>query len=181
MKRVMLVAVLLLSISAIAAAADDFPKAEVFGGYSFVRCNPGYTNDTSCNLNGWNASVAFNANKGFGFVADFGGAYGSVEPYAGYNVDLKIHSFLFGPKVAMRTEKITPFAQALFGVSHTKYSDDDNTYADFTMALGGGLDLNVHKNMAVRLAQAEYITTQVSGVRFNHFRYSAGVVFQLGK
>jgi len=175
MKRVTLVAVCLLFISAIAVAADA-PKAEVFGGYSYLHCDKNSFGDT-CNLNGWDASVAFNAAKYFGIVADFGGTYGTVT-----DRDVKVYSFLFGPKFAVRKNKVTPFAQALFGVANLKQSEATWSLSenDFAMALGGGLDINVSKKIAVRAAQAEYVMTRSSGEAFNHFRYSAGIVFKLG-
>jgi opacity protein-like surface antigen len=175
MKRVTLVAVCLLFISAIAVAADA-PQVEVFGGYSYLRCNIG-DSDVSCNLNGWNASVVFNAPKYIGVVADFGGTYGTVD-----DVDTKIHSFLFGPKFAVRKDKVTPFAQALFGVAHSKKSVAGvslSSDSDFAMALGGGLDINVGKKMAVRVAP-EYLMTRREGETSNDFRLSAGIVLKLG-
>jgi opacity protein-like surface antigen len=177
MKRVTFVAVFLLFISAIAAAAEDAPQAEIFGGYSYLRCDTG-DSSISCNLNGWNASVAFNAAKYFGIVADFGGAYGTVN-----NTDFKMHSFLFGPKFAVRKEKVTPFAQALFGAANTKKSASGVSLSsknDFAMSLGGGLDLNAIKKITIRVAQAEYLMTRSGGESFNHFRFSVGVVFKLG-
>jgi len=174
MKRVTLVAVFLLFVAAIATAAEDAPKVELFGGYSFLHCNPGI--DANCNLNGWTASAAFKVNNSFGFVADFGGDYGTVK----YN-DMSVHSFLFGPKVAVRKGKVTPFAQALFGVSQTRSDAYAAAYSDFAMALGGGLDINAGEKVAIRIAQVEYIATQENAVLYNHFRYSAGVVLKLGK
>jgi opacity protein-like surface antigen len=176
MKRVMLVAVCLLFISAIAVAADDAPKAEVFGGYSYLHCDTGVS-DVSCNLNGWNASLVFNAPKYFGIVADFNGTYGTVN-----DVDTKVHSFLFGPKFAVRKEKFTPFAQALFGVANSKTSASGvslESKNDFAMTLGGGLDINVGKKMAVRVAP-EYLMTRSAGETYNSFRLSAGIVLKLG-
>jgi outer membrane immunogenic protein len=178
MKRVTLVAVFLLFISAVAVAADDAPKAEVFGGYSYFRCDMQGVN-TSCSLHGWDASVAFNAAKYFGIVADFGGTYGKVN-YSDY----KIHSFLFGPKFAVRKEKVTPFAQALFGVANTKISKSGvslSSQNDFAMTLGGGLDYNASQKITVRVAQAEYFMTRSAGESLNNFRYSAGIVLKLGK
>jgi opacity protein-like surface antigen len=175
MKRVMLVAVCLLFISAI-AVAEDAPKAEVFGGYSYVRCDTGVS-DITCNLNGWNASLAFNAPKIVGVVADFGGAYGTVD-----GIDTKAHTFLFGPKFAVRKEKVTPFVQALFGVMNLKSSISGLGSAsenDFAMALGGGLDFNMGKKIAIRVAP-DYLLTRSEGESFNNFRLSAGIVFKLG-
>jgi hypothetical protein len=51
-------------------------------------------------------------------------------------------------------------------------------------AAGGGVDIQVTKLMAIRPVQAEYfLSTIPDGLnsRQNSFRFSAGVVFRLGK
>jgi hypothetical protein len=40
--------ILLLWLGSLSVVAQDFPKAEIFGGYQYSRQN-------STNLNGWNA------------------------------------------------------------------------------------------------------------------------------
>jgi opacity protein-like surface antigen len=171
MKRMTLVAVLLLFAAAMAFAADEAPQAEVFGGYSYIQCDMGDI-DIPCNLNGWNLSIAANAAENFGLVADFGGYYGSDE---------RIHSFLFGPKFALRKAKIAPFGQALFGVAHVKktvgYVKESSN--DFAMTLGGGIDFAACEKVSFRIAQAEYFMTRSSGTLYNHFRFSAGIVLKL--
>jgi hypothetical protein len=53
MRKLLTVTVLFLLASL--AVAQDYPKAEIFGGYQFSRQN-------SSNLNGWNASLTGNFN-----------------------------------------------------------------------------------------------------------------------
>jgi opacity protein-like surface antigen len=173
MKRVTLVAVFLLLVSGIAFAGDTTPKMEVFGGYAYFNCDTG-DSDLSCNLNGWDLSAAFNANSYMGIVADFGGVYGreAGEAY------IDVHSYLFGPKFAFRKEKVTPFAQALFGAATFGNSENVNAFA---MTLGGGLDFDATEKMAIRLAQVEYFLTRNNDVTSHNFRYSAGIVFKLGE
>jgi hypothetical protein len=176
MKRVTLVAVFLLFVAAIATAAEDAPKVELFAGYSLFHCNPGI--DATCNLNGWDASATFKVNNTLGIVADFGGNYGTVKFQ-----DTMVHTFAFGPKIAYRTAKMTPFAQALFGLSQGKMTPSGvvaKASDNFEMSIGGGLDFNAGK-MAIRVAQAEFITTPAGGNALNHFKYSTGLVFKLGK
>jgi hypothetical protein len=60
------------------------------------------------------------------------------------------------------------------------------------MALGGGLDIDVGHGISVRPVQADYILQRFVATLpdngnlvshtfyFNHFRYSAGVVFRFG-
>jgi hypothetical protein len=53
------------------AGAQETPKCEVFGGYSWVRTNI-VVSGTPFNMNGGSASVAYNLSSWFGLVADFG-------------------------------------------------------------------------------------------------------------
>ena len=172
MKKLLFFAVILLGVSAL-AVAQDVPRAEVFGGYTYLRCDTDDA-DLACNQHGWNASAAFNGNKWLGAVADFSGHYGKIE-----DEDINLHSFLFGPKVTFRSEKVTPFLQALFGTSRIGAGDESDW--EFAMTFGGGLDINVNEQIAVRPAQVEYFTTKMGSDFLDHFRYSAGIVFKIGK
>ena len=78
MKKFMLFSVLLCGFSAM-AIAQGVPKLELFGGYSYGRCDAKEAfgqDNLDCNLNGWNGAVSMNPNKRVGVVADFGGLYG---------------------------------------------------------------------------------------------------------
>lgn len=195
MKKVMLVALLFLGFSTILMAQDK-PKAEVFGGYSYLHTSD---NGFSTNFNGASGSVAFNANEWFGVVGDFGyyhaspdiPAIGLVLPVSG-SASVNTFSFLFGPKITMRgNEKFTPFAQALFGGAHQKTSLDVTGFGStstsetaFAMALGGGFDVKVAKSVAIRLVQVEYVLTKFNdgdSNRQNSVRISTGLVFRFGQ
>lgn len=188
MKKLVLIAVLLLGFSAM-AMAQDVPMAEVFGGYSFFRCDAG--DDVSCNFNGWNAAAAFNLNNNWSGVIDISGHYGwygpTVVSVRGTNTyinwyDVKSHNILFGPRYNLRMEKFTPFAHALFGLNHVNPESYDSVQNNFAMAFGGGVDVNINDRISLRPAQLDYMTTRVVGADWsNNFRFSAGVVFKFGK
>lgn len=173
--------VLLLAVS---AAAQDNPKADVFLGYSYVRANPGSTSGIpGFNLNGGSANVAFNATPTFGVVADFGGYH--VGNIGGVPASGAIYSYLFGPRISFRGDRVTPFAQALFGGAHATAgaAGTSATANTFAMALGGGLDVKATEHVAVRLVQAEYLMTRfdVTGTgrtNQNNARISAGIIFR---
>lgn len=196
MKKVMLVALLFLGFSTIVMAQDK-PKAEVFGGYSYLHTSD---NGFSTNFNGASGSVAINANEWFGVVGDFGYYHASpdisaiavVLPGVNGSASLNTFSFLFGPKIAMRgNEKFTPFAQALFGGAHqttsldvTGFPSTSTSETAFAMALGGGFDVKVAKSVAIRLVQAEYVLTKFNdgaNNRQNSVRISTGLVFRFGQ
>src|SRR5213596_2891209 len=70
------IGVVFLCLLPLAAMAQDTPKAEVFGGYSYLRVNELSGLGIGLNLNGWNGSVTGNVNDWFGVKADFSGQYG---------------------------------------------------------------------------------------------------------
>jgi len=47
--------------------------------------------------------------------------------------------------------------------------------------VGGGLDLKVSPNVALRLFQADYEMSRFSGTRQDNIRLSAGIVIRVGK
>ena len=52
--------------------AQSYPRAEVFGGYSYFRADP-----VGFNLNGFEGSLSGNISPWFGVVGDISGHYGS--------------------------------------------------------------------------------------------------------
>jgi len=179
-------------------AAQEAPKAELFGGYSYANFDAGNGADR-LNLNGWNASVAGNFNRWFGVVGDFSGQYGSQA-----GVKRNSHSFLFGPRFSARqNEWVTPFVHALFGTTRAHRESDSvepaRTENAFSTAIGGGLDVKAGETLSIRLAQADYFLTrfdEASGIvciqstilpcpttragTQHNFRFSTGVVFRFG-
>lgn len=206
MKRLLSVTSLVL-FACLSASAQEYPKAEVFGGYSYFRANGG------ANLHGWNASVSGNLNSWFGLVADFSGHYDSTSSRSQFSFpgfpgfpgipgspplsiavssDTRVHTFLAGPRFSYRKkERITPFAHALFGASRrhaetevildgasrTFFSGNNTSFA---AAVGGGVDVELSKNIALRVVQAEYVLTRSFGFNGNNARVSTGIVFRFG-
>jgi len=166
----------LVFLALLPAVAQNVPKAEVFGGYSWAGGN----------FHGWNASVTGNVTKRFGIVADFSGHYGS-EIDGPLLVKEDAHSFLFGPRVTFRRKKVSPFVYALFGVtrfhasatvSGQKLSDTDT---GFSSAVGGGLDIKLNDRVSVRAFQLDYFRPNFFGEAHNRGRLAFGVVLHLRK
>jgi hypothetical protein len=65
---------LLFCVLASVGLGQDFPKAEVYGGYSYVNID---TNGLTSrqNANGWEAAVSGNFNKWFAVEGDVSGYY----------------------------------------------------------------------------------------------------------
>ncbi len=182
MARKLVAAVGLLLLLPLTALAQDAPKVEVSGGFSYLRT----VELSAFNLYGWNASVAGNLNPWFGVVGDLGGNYAS--PSSGVfglaGVDVKAHTFLFGPRFSYRSAgRTTMFCHALFGGAHGSAGSFGVTATDtaFAMALGGGFDIRLADSVAFRALQLDYLMTRFGGDRQNSVRLITGVVFRFGK
>jgi hypothetical protein len=169
--RKMLVLAALLALLPCAAVAQDTPTAEVFGGYSYLRANPG-GGFLGSNASGWNASAAWNWNKSLGVKGDFSGHYccsGNGE---------KKHDFLFGPQLNFRRQSANYFLHALVGVSHGNAPGFSKTV--MAWAGGGGIDVRWTDRISIRVAQVDYFGTHYASTMQHHFRYSGGIVFKFG-
>lgn len=202
MKKLLGIVIVLMVVS-VPAFCQDHPKAEVFGGYQYTHISYGIPSGaellpgdhTAESYNGWNGAFTVWAKPWLGVTGDVSGAYKSDALFSGSGVNVKVHTFMFGPTIASHSnEKFVPFAHVLFGGAHCSASGLGAGSGDcigagsnsFAMAFGGGLDVG-SKKIAFRVGQFDYIYT-----RFGHegsadipplnhqntFRYSAGIVFR---
>jgi hypothetical protein len=181
------------------------PKAELFLGYSYLHAVPGLAaGNRLVWLNGGSASIAYNLNRYLGIVADFGAMTNSEVRFTGAytstvdvnNSNVNAFTYLFGPRFSFRKyNRITPFAQVLFGGAHanevtlTSCTSDCTllpSQSTFAMTAGGGLDIKVHRHFAIRIIQAEYLMTNFENLTTgksatqNDMRLSSGIVFRFG-
>ncbi len=175
---------------------ESFPRVEVFGGYSYIRFNvKGSTTALHQNfdLHGGTGALAFNVNRWFGLVADFGGYKVSDLPSG---VSAKAYTYLFGPQFSHRGARWTPFAHFLFGAARATadvgtvsiagptFFDNTSFHENkFATALGGGFDLKLSKHIAWRVVQGEYLLTKFTdgnNNQQNNVRASTGLVFRFG-
>jgi|SRR5580700_884708 outer membrane protein OmpA-like peptidoglycan-associated protein/opacity protein-like surface antigen len=186
---------------------NSYPKVEWFLGYSFWRAMPTSSSNRMGYLHGGSTSVAYNFNRYLGLVADFGGFDNSRLTLLGptgsetVNSNGSAYTYVFGPRLSYRRyERITPFAQALFGGVHASSVNisgctgsssctplgSDNAFA--TM-LGAGFDLKISRHIAWRVFQGEFLLTHFKdpfsanpderGWQKN-VRFSTGIVFRFG-
>jgi outer membrane protein OmpA-like peptidoglycan-associated protein len=182
------------------------PRVELFLGYSYLRAVPTLaTGNRLVWLNGGSTSIAFNLNRYLGIVGDFGGfddtqlrlAGTSGSPTTVADSSGTVFTYLAGPRLSFRKyNRITPFAQVLFGDAHASavtLSDCAGggctplpTEDSFALTAGGGLDLRIRRHLAIRLIQAEYLMTRFKDLTTgnntmqNDVRLSSGVVFRFG-
>jgi outer membrane protein OmpA-like peptidoglycan-associated protein len=172
---------LLVPISSAAQDNTNYPKAELFGGYSWY--NPGGRLSTYGKLpgiaKGWGAAGTFNFRKWVGFTVDVGGHY--KDP-------ANVSTFLFGPQFKIRGDSpFTPFLETMVGVAHigprTIFPDKNSP----AFAGGGGFDYKINDWFQWRVLQADYIYTtyknklvDTTTSRWDGARLQGGAVFTFG-
>jgi hypothetical protein len=101
MRKLVLMGIMVLAMSCV-ALAEDFPKFEVFGGYSYLRTDLNNNqpasfsgglfksfNLGSAGLHGYDVSVAYNLNSWVGLKVDFSGNFGK-QYFDGFTDMLKV-------------------------------------------------------------------------------------------
>lgn len=120
-----------------------------------------------------------------------------IVPAGTFSSNANMFTYQFGPVVRIPMHSVTVFGETLFGGSNTNgYANIEKainagggtlnisgTQHPFSMAVGGGLDVNVSKSFAVRVGEFDYFLTRytnpiTSTNNQNNFRYLAGVVFR---
>ena len=150
---------ILLLLSSSALGQDgDYPRVEVFGGFSLLGRGdePSY---------GWQASISRNFHENIGIVVDAGGRYQS---------GVQLDEFLVGPRLTARTDSGALFVHALAGLNALSETA-------FAVGFGVGADVNVG-DWTIRMLQIDYIGNRISGLdewSWNS-RLGMGLVFKFG-
>lgn len=165
--------VLLLAGVSLPAVAQDIPRVQVFGGYSYTRYDTksfGFSDQTG--LNGYNFSPAFNIVRGFGVVAELSGQYQSQT---------NLRDIAAGPQFLYPRGQKLFFAHLLFGQARTfvRVGNGEGDTAR-AVAFGGGMDWDVSPRFAVRVFQVDYLHTDLFQTTQNNLRFSAGLVYHWG-
>ncbi len=165
-----------LSFLAVSSQAQQIPAADVSAGYSYFRVG----GSGGANLNGFSTSAAYNANDWFGVVGDLGWYHGSPS-----GVGITAMTYTFGPRFSIRkSDKVVPFAEALFGGSHLSASFGGASAATnpFTYSFGGGAEVSLSSSHKVALRpEVEYFGLRENGSTGNCVRISVGIVYRIGE
>jgi hypothetical protein len=198
-----------------AAVAQEYPKAELALDYSFMHFAPAQANTQNKSLNGGGGQFVYNINDALGIKADLQG-YGSftdtfvippstaIPGGAHGSVSGNLFTYLFGPQVKYRSQRMEILVEALTGAAHSnvygtafqtlcqptatgcpgiKSSPSNNGWA---VLLGGGIDIPINHAVSIRPAQLDYLLTRFGNFftqanhNQNNFRYTAGVNFNFG-
>ena len=202
----LLVLLALLSTSSMLVAAQD-KRFEVFGGYSYLMTDLEESDaplDRFDNLDGFNVAATGYFTKRFGITGDFSAHFrNETEQVSGGVVRFKARSYRYlgGPQVSFRNDtRVTPFIRFLAGVENNRFSfqatptggsvpttSESVSVTDFSLALGGGLDVRLNDRLAIRVFQIDYNPDFVRrrpdiGInesrRLDNVRFSIGIVFK---
>ena len=192
------IAAVLLILSA-GAIAQEVPKIELAGGYSYVNFNPDISQITSQNFNGGGGAAVFNLTPLLGIKADFMGyAVGTGWtkklinqgfPVTG-SASGNLFTYMFGPQIKKHSGRFQYFGEGLFGAAHSNgygsilrcISGNDPTSCNlssgngnnnaFAMEFGGGLDIPLSKSVQIRPVEVDYLYTNFSSNHVAHIANS---------
>ena len=168
---------LLLLASASLLRAQEVPRYDVFGGFSYLRFNAttiGYPDYT--NLYGWNGGASGAITRKFGVAIDLSGNYGS---------EMSAYHFMIGPQYTWRRDRSKFFAHALIGKAQNNVSIVQPTRSGFESvgrSIGGGVgfDYDWKPKISIRVFQVDYFHNDTFGTTQNDVRGSIGVVYHFG-
>jgi outer membrane protein OmpA-like peptidoglycan-associated protein len=168
------IAVLFMFATLAAAQDQPAPKWELYGGYSVWDpgadvhgLRPGALLPLSSRME-WNprgagASATYNFNRWFGLTLDTSTDWGSGEKTLARRIDdAAFANISFGPKLTYRTNRYSPFFEVLVG-DHRLTPDAFHDIDKLGVMIGGGLDVNLSRHVALRLLRADYV---ISNYRF---------------
>jgi opacity protein-like surface antigen len=193
--RAMTLTAALTLTAAMPTRAQEFPRWEFYGGFSYANVGLGpqasLFGPVSKNYYGFHLNASFNPYRNLSvIVTDLGiQSRGSriPPPFRHSNNSVDTSQALFGPQLTIRTSKTNGFAHALVGVTNTRLVETDSfgttdlvRRTNLAWGAGGGLDVNLNPRVAVRVFQADFIPTRLAGKWQNDYRVSVGVVIRVG-
>lgn len=159
--------------------------AEVFGGYSTLRLD-------GDNTHGGTLAVTWPLTGNLRLETEASGQLGRVQ-----GEDLREWAILAGPVfVPWGEHRLSPFVHAKAGVVRTRRQvqafdvaiGSDGVCAGACPAetglaaeFGGGLDIRVKENLALRLPQIDYRVTSLDNDNSDGLRVCAGIVYRWGR
>ena len=97
--------------------------------------------------------------------------------------DVSYFSIMSGPKYTFGiSERIRPYVHALVGVQHVNPNPRITVENNFTMALGGGIDLAFNNKLVIRALQIDYVPVRRYSKYEGNYRisYILGIAYRIG-
>jgi len=181
-------AVLLAAMLALPVHAQQFPRSELFAGFSYSNSNLGPQTAAFAprghNYYGFDMALSINPKSYLRlFLFDLGWQRG----HSVFSEGIGNAQVLFGPQFVLRRPGMNAFAHTLLGFTNMHlggcgFSSPCTLHREnstnFALGFGAGLDLNLRRRFALRLVQADYIPARLTGQWESNFRISTGLVFR---
>ena len=155
------------------SAAQEMPRIQVFGGYSYTRYDTpsfGFSNTTG--LNGYTFAPAYNLIRGFGVVAELSGQY---------KTGANLRDVAAGPQFLYPRGNFLFFGRLLFGEARSLVQVGGPQEDSARVIIGGGgVDYNISSRFAVRAFQVDYVHTTLFNTTQDNLRFSTGLVYRWG-
>jgi hypothetical protein len=165
---------LLLTIGfAGSSVAQEMPRVQVFGGYSYTRYDtPSFGFADTTGLNGYTFAPAYNLIRGFGVMAELSGQY---------KTGANLRDIAVGPQFLYARGNMLFSAHVLFGEARSLVQvggpQEDSSRV---VTGGGGMDYNISSRFAVRAFQVDYVHTNLFNTTQGNLRFSTGLVYRWG-
>jgi opacity protein-like surface antigen len=195
MRKALFMALFFVFCAPAAFAQGDFQRGEfgIMFSHNRVDTDGAFSpnvNDTGRDgFNGVNVDAGYNFTRYVGAKADFSYHQKSTDfaiPGGSVNVKGKLTQFMGGVKLQDNSTetRVRPFAQVLVGVGNVSVESNsvlgnfDESETGFAAAVGGGLDIRVHRNVDFRAIKIEYNPVRVDGETGNNVRIGVGLNFR---
>jgi hypothetical protein len=196
---------LILIFASVSSAQTAAPRWELMGGFTEYLAGgefAPYLPNGDIGLEpgqlpteGFQVGLSRSIKSYFRVTGEFNGVFGkeaiAVEhlPSGGQYKTGSEFMALFGPEAVVRTQKrFDFFAHYLIGLSHGTDNQvpavSDNTYTSWIYGIGFGVDLKTGHRFAIRLMEADWITSHFPKQDLNaedNWRYSTGLVYRFGR
>jgi opacity protein-like surface antigen len=161
MRKVSLIALFLLFCGTFAVAQ----KAELGAGWNYLHVDSDALPSQNNIPGGFFIDGTYYFAKAIGLTGDF--QYNkktfSDDAFFFAGDQIRFISFHGGPRVKAHMGKVEPFAHVLFGFTNGQFTPVGGASAsenDFSIKLGGGLDVAVAQHFAIRLGEFNYYLTK---------------------
>jgi hypothetical protein len=170
-------AILCWSFLSSIAFTQDYPRAELFAGYSYLNVDT--DGGPRQNVNGIELAASGNFNNWFGLETDVSSYYKS---FAGGAASVTTISYMAGPRFDFSKNGKTPFFfHTLLGFDRGRGAALGYTAYETAIAasVGGGAEWRFASHLAVR-SSVDYVFTNHVDLTQNNFRAGIGIAYIFG-
>ncbi len=172
-------AVALCAPSVLFAQNSDFPKIELFGGYSAYKAGGTFNAAKASGfVTGWASQFILESSRWGGLVADFSRHNG---------IFLQANELAFGLRLQKPVSRLSPFGEALMGINDFTFKGLPSQVKPVWIA-GGGVDVRLTSRLSMRPIEISYVgssyntSSTVNSAQVNSLsgvRVQSGLIYNL--